>query len=280
MVDTERPRQLRQFYGGTGVPMRVEHDPGSPARAWRAHRERLRGWLDALPDEQWSGPTRCALWDVSALARHLASGAQFLGYTLHKAKGGTATSLLKGFDPHGTVQERAAMLGEMTPRQTRESLAAMDASVLAEMVAIEEVGWSVMAEAPPGQLPAGLSINHFLFDSWVHEYDLMVPRGERPVIESSEAEAVVTYVVALAAVAIGSTTPLELRLIEPELRIGLRVVDGETRVALDSSPPGAAVIEGRTLDIVDRATGRKGGPVRGDEPGLAVLDGFGRLLSG
>ena len=260
--------------------MLIDHDPAAPAIAWTAQRTRLRTWLESLPADQWSGSTRCGLWDVSKLVRHLASGSQFLGYTLHKARGGVATTSLKDFDPHGMVQERAARLGEMTPEEARDALASMDASVAAEVVAVEKDGWSLMAEGPQGHLPAHLSINHFLFDSWVHEYDLMVPRGEHPVIERSEVEVVVTYLMALATVAIGSETPIDLRLAEPDLQIGVEVMDGEARVTVGSVPRRAAVIEGQAVAVVDRTTGRKGGPVQGDERGLRVLDGFGALLSG
>ena len=130
--------------------MLIDHDPRLRQSAWTAQRTRLRTWLDSLPADQWSGPTRCGLWDVSKLVRHLVSGSQFLGYTLHKASGGVATTSLKDFDPHGMVQERAARLGEMAPEEARDALASMDASVAAEVVAVEKVGWSLMAEAPWG----------------------------------------------------------------------------------------------------------------------------------
>jgi len=211
--------------------------------------------------------------------RHLASGSQFLGYTLHEANRGRATTLMRNFDPHETVQEAAAMLGDMTPAQARRTLASMDASVAAELLAVEETGWAVMAEAPLGHVPAHLSVNHFLFDSWVHEYDLMLPRGERPQIEQAEIESVVPYAVALAGVATGSIASFDVRVADPDLRIGVRVADGVTLVEVGSAPSGAPVVEGTAQDIVDRATGRSGGAVEGDERALAVLDAFGRMLS-
>lgn len=280
MTGTQSPRRPPQFYGGTGVPMYLDRDPAAPANAWRAHRARLRAWLAALTDDEWSGPTRCELWDVSKLVQHLASGSQFLGYTLHKAGRGTATTLLTDFDPHGMVQERAAMLGDMRTQEALDTLASMDASVDAQLKTIAEVGWSSMAEAPLGHFAAHLSVNHFLFDSWVHEYDLMLPLHQNPVIETPEVEAVVAYLLALATVATGSTTSLDVRLTEPDLRIGLAVVNDVARVAVGSVPDGAAVVEGTAQAVVDRTTGRRGGPVRGDERALAVLDEFGELLSG
>ena len=206
---------VRQWYGGAGVPLHIEGDVEAPAVGWRSQRARLREWLGSVPDPEWDGATRCGLWDMTSLVRHLASGSQFLGYTLHQASAGEPTSLLRDFDPHATVQAAAAMLGELTPAETRTSMTSMDASVDAECTTLDSVGWTMLAEAPPGQLPADLAVSHFLFDSWVHEYDLLVPRGERPVADPLEVEVVVRYLVGLASFATDATTALDVRLRRP-----------------------------------------------------------------
>lgn len=270
--------RVRQFYGGDGAPLHVDGDPAEPSIAWRSHRTRLRAWLDALPDREWTGATRCGEWDVTALVRHLASGSQFLGYTLHRAASGVATSLLADFDSHRTVEAAAALLGDLDPDAAREMVASMDGAVDTELESMRAIGWDATAEAPPGHVAAPLAVNHFLFDSWVHEYDLMVPRGEQPLLDRSEAAAVVKYVLGLAALATSSHTSLDVRLHDPDLRVGLRVTDGRVDVSEGPGPRGAAVIEGNVVDVVDRATGRVSGPVQGDLRGMAVLDAFAMLL--
>jgi len=272
---------VRQFYGGDGVPLRVDADEAEPAAAWRSHRSRLRGWLDDLADEEWSGSTRCAVWDVTGLVRHLGSGSQFLGYTLHEAVGGTATSLLRDFDPHTTVQAAASMLGELAPNDARAVLMEMDANVDRELASLERTDWSAMAEAPPGNVPAHLCVSHFVFDSWVHEHDLMVPRGEIPETDALEVQVTLRYLLGLASLLAGSGTALDVRVSEPDLRVALRVKGGTVIVRVGGAPaPRAAVIEGRAADVVDRTTGRDAGKVAGDASGLAVLDDFGSLLAG
>jgi uncharacterized protein (TIGR03083 family) len=268
-----------QFYGDGGVPLHVQGDVEDPAVAWRSHRARVRGWLDAVPNQKWSGPTRCGLWDVTALVQHMTSASQFLGYTLHQAARGTATDLLRGFDPHETVQAAAAMLGDLTPDGARAALASMDAAVDVELDRTREMGWSNLAEAPPGQLPCHLAVSHFLFDSWVHEYDLMVPRGERPPVDRLEAEVTVRYLIGLAEVATGARTPMDLRLTDPDLRIGVAVTDQIVEVTVGSAPAGVPAIEARVVDFVDRTTGREAGAVRGDDRALAVIDAFARILA-
>jgi uncharacterized protein (TIGR03083 family) len=271
--------QGRQFYGENGVPLRVDGSVDDPALAWRSHRTRVTRWLSAVPDAEWSGPTRCSRWDMTALVQHMASASQFLGYTLHQAARGTTTDLLRDFDPHGTVQDAAALLGDLTPETARESLRAFDAAVDVGIDEMRETNWSLLAEAPPGQLPSHLSVSHFLFDSWVHEYDLMVPRGERPLVDPLEVEVTVRYLIGLAEVMTGAHTPLQLRLNEPEFCVGVDVSAGIVEVTVGSAPARAPVIEGRAVDFVDRTTGRQSTDVRGDQSALAVIDAFGRLLS-
>jgi hypothetical protein len=72
---------------------------------------------------------------------------------------------------------------------------------------------------------------------------------------------------------------MALRISDPDLCIGVDVVDGLVVVTPDRTPPGAAVVEGRAADVVDRLTGRAGGTVAGDPPGLEVLDRFALVLA-
>jgi hypothetical protein len=114
----------------------------------------------------------------------------------------------------------------------------------------------------------------------VHEYDLMLPRGERPLVEPLEVQVVVSYLMGLATLSGGSAVPLDVRLTDVGLRLGVVVADGVVTVSAGDGPAGAAVVEGAVVDVVDRATGRTAGPVDGDERGLAVLDAFGKVLAG
>ena len=271
--------RVRQFYGGDGAPLHIDGEPDAPSIAWRSHRTRLRAWLHALPDREWTGATRCDGWDVTALVRHLASGSQFLGYTLHRAASGVATSLLADFDSHKTVEAAAALLGDLAPGAARAMVDSMDGAVDKEFESMREIGWAATAEAPPGHVAAPLAVNHFLFDSWVHEYDLMVPRGEQPALETAEAATVAKYVLGLAALATSSDTSLDVRLHDPDLRIGVHVANGRIEVSDGPGPRDAAVIEGNVVDVVDHATGRTSGPVQGDGRAMAVLDGFAVLLA-
>jgi len=89
----------------------------------------------------------------------------------------------------------------------------------------------------------------------------------------------VGYLLGLASIAADEPVPLDLRVADPVLRIGVDVVHGITTVTPGNAPAGAAVVEGRASDVVDRMTGRSAGPVGGDARGLGLLDRFALVLS-
>jgi uncharacterized protein (TIGR03083 family) len=271
--------RLHQYYGSPGVPLRIGGDPHDAVAAWHTQRNRMHSWLAALPDDRWDGPTRCQGWDTTLLVRHLSSATQFLGYTLAEASEGNATMLLEGMDTRTTVASAAEMLGDRSPEEAREFLAAMDRQVKAALIKLGDDGLQATAEAPPGHLAVHLAMRHFLFDSWVHEYDLMLPPGEQPVVDTLETAVVVGYLIGLASLAHDSPCALELRIDDPDLRIGVDVVDGVVTIAEGDGPSGAAVIEGRAVDVVDRMTGRPAGTVGGDDAGLEILDALASVLA-
>jgi uncharacterized protein (TIGR03083 family) len=239
----------------------------------------VHDWIGALPDDVWSDPTRCEGWDTTLLVRHLSSATQFLGYTLAEASEGTVTTLLRGMDTRTTVASAAELLGDRSPAEARTFLADMDSKVDASLDRLGDEGLRATAEAPPGHFAVHLVIRHFLFDSWVHEYDLMVPRGDQPVIDPLESAVVVGYLIGFASITTDRPIPLDLRIDEPDLRIGVDIVDGVVTITEDHTPGDAAVIEGSAVDVVDRMTGRAGGAVGGDVAGLEILDRFSLVLA-
>lgn len=271
---------MRQYYGGDGVPLEVPSAPEQVIAAWRSHRQRLRDWLGALDDAAWSGPTRCSAWDVADLARHLVSGSQFLGYTLHQASKGEATRLLEGFDPQATPGAAASMFAAEGPAQLLDRLAEMDAKADAGLDALGPDGLQAAAEAPMGQVPAYVTVNHFLFDSWVHEWDLMLPAGQTPVSRADEAAAVAAYVFALAGAAGGVEAPLRFRLTDLGRDLVVDVVEQRATTRW-SEPTGELNGSGSAIGLVDLATGRAPAqPVDVDAAGSTYLKGLGSLLAG
>lgn len=272
-----------QFYGGSGAPLDIALAPSSIAPAWFAHRARLTDWLAALPEAEWDGPTRCREWTTAGLVRHLASVSEFEGFTLHQAAKGDPTRLLEGFDTQVLPGATAALLEGQTNPELLATLRTNDARIERTVADWSVDEWCATAEAPPGHVPAWLSLAHMLFDSWVHEHDLLDPRGEEPPIVRAETEIVVPYVLGLAGfvtgVFDGSGASADLRVLDCGLRVGLDATGDRSTVRLDWAPEGAPVIEGTAAGILDVATGRSGSEViSGDPEGVGVLTGFAKML--
>lgn len=254
--------KVRQYYDESGVPFEVPSRPTDVVAAWRSHRRRLRHWFAGLPAERWSDPTRCSEWTVSDIAQHLISGAQFLGYTLHQAgKGGESTRLLQEFDAQTTPAVTTAQWGGRSTDSLLTELGAMDSRVDEEINALADQEWHAWAEAPPGRVRAHVAINHFLFDSWVHERDLMLPAQESPETVPEEATCVASYVLALAGVAgaidddATMTVDLLIRLSDIDRDLRVEVNEGGSRVTF-STEEATPDVTTRVTALVDRATGR------------------------
>lgn len=252
---------VRQFYGDERVPMATAATAEEITAAWQSHRARLRSWLHDLPEAGWSQPTRCSEWNVTELVRHLISGSQFLGYTLHAAHKGEATRLLANFDPQGTPGAAAKMFDGMGPAELLDALDGVDRSVEKETRTFTSDDWNATAEAPLGHVPATLSLNHFLFDSWVHERDLLLPVGEVPFLDINEAATVAAYVVALAGAVrsagddLHSQTTFRIRLTDIGRQLSVGTAGG---LASASFAPDEGEVDatGTTDDVVHLATGR------------------------
>lgn len=255
--------RVRQYYEAAGAPMRVPGEPAAVVAAWRSHRRRFRGWFADLDAQAWSGSTRCSEWQVRDIAQHLVSGAQFLGYTLHQSGKGEATRLLADFDAQQTPKSTTAVFDALSPAELLAQLAAMDARVDQALDRLADQDWRAAAEAPPGRVPGFVAVNHFLFDSWVHERDVMLPAGQTPEPDPDEAPLVVSYVLAMAGAAgfVGDPAPepvsLRVRLTDlgEDLLVDRR--DGITSVTIGTSP-GRPDLSGTSGDVVDVATGRVG----------------------
>ena len=93
---------------------------------------------------------------------------------------------------------------------------------------------SVPAEAPPGHLSVSVVAHHALWDSWVHERDILVPLGVVPAVEADEVAACLRYAAALApAVALNGGAVAAGRLAitasDPDLDLLVEVGDAVAR---------------------------------------------------
>ena len=83
------------------------------------------------------------------------------------------------------------------PEETLAAFRASNAEMLDAIEALDDAGWAAVGEAPPGHVPLTLVADHALWDSWVHERDILVPLGRTPVEDPREVLTCLRYAAAL-----------------------------------------------------------------------------------
>lgn len=259
--------QLVQIYGDPGVPLDVVTDGTQLAATVSAHKRRLVEAFRTLTDEQWATETRCGGWDARNLADHLADATGFFDYTLSRALEGEATRLLEGFDPKETPKQAAESRGVQSIREVLDKLELAE-SGLQETLSVYEADdrgsevWNLMAEAPPGNCPARISLQHCLFDSWLHERDLLVPLDIAPTESRDEILATAAYLCALAGIA--SVTTLDpfpesgevLRVGIPDQNATIEITVGLPTVVRIADSEAAADVEAPGILLAEAMSGR------------------------
>jgi len=244
----------------------VLRDPSPPLVRQRA---RFADELRDLDDEAWHAPTRCDAWSVQDVVEHLVGTNRFWTLSVESGLRGEPTQLLASFDP---VAVPAAMVDAARGRPSRETLADLDATneqFAASLSGLDDRQWSARAEAPPGHVSLRSLALHAIWDSWVHERDVLLPLGREPRVEADEVLASLAYVVALGPVfraTTGATRRATLRVRAHDPAIELTVVIGpEVIVQPGATRDATATIDGDAVDLVEGLSFRAPMPSIADE---------------
>jgi uncharacterized protein (TIGR03083 family) len=178
------PRPLRQFYDHNRHF--VLDGLGPLSGTFRRHRARFLGALAGLSDDEWAATTRCDEWNAKDVVHHLVSADEFWALTLQGRGQPEPTTYLRGFDP---TTSPAAFIAPRRGAAPDEALAAITTSTDLLTTALDAIGdneWSQVSESPFGHVPVGVIAAHALWDSWLHERDVLVPLGQTPPVEEDE----------------------------------------------------------------------------------------------
>jgi uncharacterized protein (TIGR03083 family) len=168
-------------------------------------RRRLESMLVALSLEDWGSASRCEGWTVQDVVAHVVGVNAFWLASVRAGLAGEPTRFLAAFDPVETPALMVAQMRELTASQMLNQLTRSNDALLDVIAKIDDGGWAMLAEAPPGHLPIRLVAHHALWDCWIHERDIAIPLGLSPPTESDEVRSCLSYVCALSpALAIGS----------------------------------------------------------------------------
>jgi uncharacterized protein (TIGR03083 family) len=146
---------------------------------------------------QWQAQSRCDEWKVRDVVAHLVDTDGFWTASIQAGLGGEPTRILQGFDPARTPALLAAAQAESAISDLHASYASAVETFCSVVEGLDAEGWRALAEAPPGHVGVDAVVHHALWDSWVHERDVLVPLGLEHQVEEDEVLAVLAYAAGL-----------------------------------------------------------------------------------
>lgn len=188
--------QLNPRYGDDPIIV-LEGPPGAVGAATVRQRRRLAAALAELTDEQWAHPSRCAGWSARDVIVHLDSTNAFWNFSIGAGLQGEPTQFLATFDPVASPAQLVAAT-DTAPSEVLDSFWASTEALADRLESLGADDWVRLAESPAGHVSVDALTHHALWDSWVHERDVLLPLGATPVEEPDEVAACLRYAAALA----------------------------------------------------------------------------------
>lgn len=239
-----------------------------------AQRRRLEAQLLELTDEQWRHASRCDGWSVQDVIIHLASTNAFWAMSIDHGLAGDPTRFLAAFDPVASPAELVDRAQGTPASVTLAEFVASNEALARSVDALDDAGWDMTAEAPPGHLPIRLVADHALWDAWVHERDIMLPLGLELVVDADEVRTCLHYAATLGlAFALVSGAPalgaVEVAVTAPDDHFVVQVASEQVLVHDDGVPAGARLVEADAVELLEALSRRDIG--RPEPPAVAWL---------
>jgi uncharacterized protein (TIGR03083 family) len=188
--------QLTPWYRADPI-IQLDGDPAAIGEPAVRQRRRLAEVLAGFDDEQWAHPSRCAGWSNRDVITHLHSTNQFWGFSIAFGLKGEPTQFLATFDPVATPAQLVADAPPVSNAELLDQFRTSTDALATQLEGLDEAGWRATAEAPCGHVSISTLAHHALWDSLVHERDILLPLGHPPTEEPDEILASLRYVAAL-----------------------------------------------------------------------------------
>ena len=243
---------LTPRYGATPV-ITLDGDPAAVGDLLVDQRRRVAETLSQLSYDQWGRPSRCSGWSVLDVAVHLSSTNPFWEASIRSGVGGEPTEFLSSFDPVATPAQMVAA-ADRTGAEVVEEFTASTESLEALVAELALSDWEALAEAPPGHMSVSAVAHHALWDSWIHERDMLLPLGASPIEDADEVVASLRYVASLApglALGIGArrTGGFDVSASGPDTTFHVEI--GDDVAVTDGAAGSDFVLEGNAVDLLE-----------------------------
>lgn len=253
--------QLTPRYGADPIIV-LDGDPGEIAAPAISQRRRFAEVLAGLSEEQWAHPSRCEGWSSRDVIIHLDSANTFWAFSIAQGLAGAPTEFLATFDPVASPAEMVAAASDLTSAEVLARFTASTEALCAQWESLDAEGWSTIAEAPPGHVTISALSHHALWDSWVHERDILLPLAVEPERHGDEITAGLRYAAALGpafALSMGSEQRGSMAITSSDPDLGI-TVDVDHAVTVRAA--GAAVetglrLTGSAVDLLESLSTRR-----------------------
>ena len=184
-------------YGDSPV-LRLMVELPNPPDVVMGQRRRLGAILEGLDAQQWGSMSRCAGWTVKDVVAHLSSTNQFWTYSISRGLAGAPTRVLDGFDPVTGPAQLVSSSSSASSGEVLEQFLSSTEAMAGAMGSSGSFDDATIAEAPLiGHVGVGAVELHALWDSWIHERDIVTALGLSAHEESDELRSCLIYASAL-----------------------------------------------------------------------------------
>ena len=256
--------QLNPHYGADPVLV-LEGDPTAILGPTVRQRRRLAATVAGFTDAEWTHPSRCDGWSSRDVIVHLDGTNFFWTQSIAAGLRGEPTRYLATFDPVTSPALSVAQSRELSSSEVRDRFVESTNTLVALLESLEPDDWTRLAEAPPGHVSISAVTHHALWDSWVHERDILLPLAARPIVEVDEVLACLRYAAALGpALALSNGIEhrgrLALHATEPEADVLVEIGDHvlvTNLLATDETADADLTLTGPAVDLVDMLSIRR-----------------------
>ena len=251
--------QLTPRYG-TDPIITLDGSPSDILAPVVRQRRRFAAALASFTGDQWAHPSRCAGWSNRDVVVHVDSTNSFWAFSIAAGLRGEPTTFLATFDPVAAPAQLVAGSKALSAHDVLERINSSTAAFIATLESLTETDWLALAEAPPGHISISALAHHALWDSWVHERDVLLPLGIATDEEPDELAATLRYVAALApAVAVtrgaAGTGTLAVDATSPDVKF---VVEIDDHVAVRGAGAEADLrVTGDAVELVEALSIRR-----------------------